>query len=289
MGYDVEAARWFVYGNARLLEQRVYAVLFEDGDPASVVLALAGYQNADGGFGNGLEPDKRAPTSQALDVEIAFERLVMVGGSAPDLIESACDWLATVSAPSGAVPIVMPSIVDYPRAAHWNQAEYPPGPNPAAAIAAHVHALGITHPWADLATEYCLSELEAGRAPAEAHALLGLAKLLDNAPDQQRAKRASAALQSTLAKASYMRLDPGSVNYGLTPLDFAPSPQAMAHGWFDTDLIEAHLDSLEHDQQDDGGWPIGWEPPGGASRCEWRAIRTISSLRTLAAYQRLPG
>ena len=41
-----------------------------------MVDAVAAYRNDDGGFGHGLEPDKLAPASQPLDVEVALERLV---------------------------------------------------------------------------------------------------------------------------------------------------------------------------------------------------------------------
>lgn len=286
---DVEAARLFIYANGRVLEQRVHAAMAEGGDPAAVVTALAAYQNDDGGFGHGLEPDKRAPASQPLDVEIAFERLVMAGAHAPDLVTSACDWLATVAAPSGAVPILLPSVAGYPRADHFEPTEYSPGLNPTAGIVAHVHALEVTHPWADLATEYCLAEVEAGRVPPEAHVLLGLSKLVETAPDRRRAEQAAELLASALPTASFMKLDPEADTYGVTPLDFAPTPTSLSRSWFDDDLVEAHLDGLEREQQSDGGWPISWQPPSDASRCEWRAIRTVLALRVLSAYGRLPS
>lgn len=289
MTVDVDAARTFIYANGRLLEQRVSAAMFDDGDPAAVVAALAAYQNTDGGFGHGLEPDKRVPGSQPLDVEIAFERLVMVGGQAPDLVASACDWLATIASPAGAVPILLPSVAGYPRADHWQPTEYTPGLNPTAGIAAHAHALGAAHRWVDLATEYCLAELETGGAPDEAHDLLGLCKLVGTAPDRPRAERAAEVIAAALPSASFMKLEPGLDAYGVTPLEFAPSPTSLARSWFDDDLMEAHLDELEREQQEDGGWPISWQPPSEASRCEWRAIRTLQALVILSAYERLQG
>ncbi len=288
MALDVDAARLFVYANGRLLEQRVYAAMFEGGDPVAVVAALAAYQNADGGFGHGLEPDKRAPDSQPLDVEIAFERLVMADAQAPDLVTSACDWLATVAAPSGAVPILLPSVDGYPRADHWAPTEYSPDVNPTAGIAAHAHTLEVDHPWVERATDYCFAEVEAGRTPAEAHALAGLTKLVDVAPDRSRAKLAAEVIVSVLPKASFLSLDPEADTYGVTPLEFAPTPTSLARSWFDDDLVVAHLDRLEQEQQGDGGWPISWQPPSEAARWEWRAIRTIQALRVLTAYGRLP-
>ena len=64
---------------------------------------------------------------------------------------------------------------------------------------------------------------------------------------------------------------------------------SLARSWFDDDLLDAHLTELEREQREDGGWPISWQPPSEASRCEWRAIRTLQALVILSAYGRLQG
>ncbi len=285
---DIGSARTFIHANARVLERRAFAALFEDGAPAGVVDALAGYQNDDGGFGHGLEPDKRVPASQPLDVEIALERLVMVGSGEVEMALRACDWLASVAEPSGAVPVLLPSIASYPRAQHWTYAdEYPAGLNPTAAIVAHARALEIGHPWVDRASSHCFSALDSGYIPAEAHALLCVAKLLDQAPDPAQAASIGDAVAAALPAAAFMHLEPDPDAYGVTPLDFAPTPKSIARSWFADDLIDAHLDLLERLQESDGGWPIAWEPPGEAARWEWRGIKTLLAVHTLAAYGRV--
>ena len=57
------AAERFTWLNARLIDRLRFAHLFRGGAAAPVVAALRPYQNADGGFGNGLEPDFRGPVS----------------------------------------------------------------------------------------------------------------------------------------------------------------------------------------------------------------------------------
>src|SRR5689334_19328631 len=59
----------FLWRNARLLERHLFAYHFADGSSDPVRAALRAYQNADGGFGQALEPDKRCPDSQPIDVE----------------------------------------------------------------------------------------------------------------------------------------------------------------------------------------------------------------------------
>lgn len=291
MTADYAAARDFVRHTARLLDQRAFAARFEDGDPSGVVAAVAAYRNADGGFGHGLEPDKRAPSSQPLDVEIAFEYLAAVSTTAMpemhELVTAACDWLASIATPEGAVAPVLPSIEGFPRAAHWQGTDHPPGLNPTAAIAAHGHRLGVAHPWIERATEYALAEIEAGRIPAEAHALLTVAKLADVAPDRRRAAAVGDAIAAALPTATFLKLDPASDDYGVTPLDFAPTPTAGPRRWFDDDVIDGHLDRLTASQDPDGGWPIAWRPPSEAARDEWRGMRTVAALCVLDAYGRL--
>lgn len=51
--------------------------------------------------------------------------------------------------------------------------------------------------------------------------------------------------------------------------------------------IDEHLEALAARQQDDGGWPITWEPPSPAAVYEWRAFVTIKWLGVLANYGRL--
>jgi len=231
VGIDPEAARLFILRHGRVLERRVFAALFEDGDPNDVVTALRAYQNADGGFGHGLEPDKRAPTSQALDVEVAFETLVSVGVAAPEIVTAACDWLSTIAVPSGAVPILMPDNADFPRAGHWTRTEYPPGLNPTCGIVARAKQMGISHPWLEQATEYCFTEIEAGRIEAEGHLLLGATKFLASVFDQMRAELGVIAVREAIDHASFFKLDAHSDDYGVTPLDFVPSPDSLVAGW----------------------------------------------------------
>ena len=181
-------ARDFVYRNARLLEQRVFEAEFESSPGDGVVAALRGYRNADGGFGHGLEPDKRCPASQPLDVQFAFETMAGVGAFDADLARGSCDFLASVAGGGGLVPIVLPSIAAYPRAEHWRDGVFPPTPSPAATIAALMHEHGVAHTWVDEVTETLLDRLEE-RPPGDAHSLRDALLFLERVPDRGRAEQ----------------------------------------------------------------------------------------------------
>ena len=286
-----DTARAFIQREGRLLERRLFAHLFEDGPSAAVVDVLRGYQNPDGGFGHGLEPDKRCPHSLPIDVEVAFQTLVVAGDIDHPMVQRACDWLESVAAPDGAVPLSFPVMEPYPRAEHWSEWTYTPGFNPTAGLAGLLHRMGVDHPWVGRATAWCWSALESaldqGGFPDDAHAMSEVLVFLEHVPDRSRAEPFVPRVGEWLPKLNWYRADPADPTYGVTPLHLAPTPDSRWRRLFTDDVIEGHLDRLVSDQQPDGGWAITWEPPGVASTLEWRGIQTLWALRVLAAYRGL--
>jgi len=116
---DLDLAEQFLAAQGRILDRRRFERLFRGGDAAPVRDAVAAYRNADGGFGHGLEPDKRCPASLPIDVEIALQAYASAGADDPELLRRACDFLAGESV-GGAVSLASPVIEDYPRAEHWS-------------------------------------------------------------------------------------------------------------------------------------------------------------------------
>jgi hypothetical protein len=280
----------FLLNNARLLERRVFASYFLGQPATGVVDALRGYQNPDGGFGHALEPDKRCPASLPIDVETAFGALAMVGTVDRDMVIRACDFLARIAGEAdagGGVPLAFDVIESFPRAAHWAEWTYQPGLNPTAGLTGLLYQLGVDHPWRSAGAAYCWQQLDSGGLPGDAHALKEALVFLEHVPDRDRADRHAAALAANLASIPLVRLDPDAPGYGLSPLDLAPLATSRWRALFTDDQISAHLDRLQKNQEADGGWPITWEPPSEAARCEWRGVVTLGALRTLTSYRRL--
>lgn len=287
MAASLDTAREFVYREARPLEQRLFAALFEGASPSGVLRALEAYRNDDGGFGHGLEPDKRCPASQPVDVAFAFETLALAGARPNGVADEACAFLAGLADERGAVPLALRSVLDYPHADHWSgDWAYEPSVWATSANAGWLHAFGVRHRWLDRATAFCLDELERA-APDDAHALREALRFLEHVPDRGRAETLRPRLAAALENASYFLASAEDDAYGLSPLEFAPRPDSPARTLFGDDQLARHLDRLAGDQQPDGGWPIRWEPPSEASRLEWRGNRTILAVATLSAYGRL--
>lgn len=286
----LERAADFIWRNARLVDRRRFAHLFGGAPSAPVVAALRAYQNADGGFGNALEPDKRCPDSQPVDVEVALRMLDDLGDEADwrdPLIDHVIDFLATITTPSGGIPFVLPSVRAYPRAPWWEADDNPPAsPNPTAAIVGLLLKHGVRRPWVDRATDYCWQAISEG-STEEVHELATILTFLENAPDRPRAEREFGRIAERLFAARLVELDPEATGYVRKPLDWAPTPTSWCRRLFDDRVIAAHLDALAARQQPDGGWTISWPPMSPLVELEWRGFVTVDALKTLSAYGRL--
>ncbi|MBI5353014.1 MAG: hypothetical protein HZB50_10280 [Chloroflexi bacterium] len=287
MSQLLESAQTFILSNARLLERHLFAFLFHQGNPDRVRTALLAYQNADGGFGNALEPDKRTASSQPIDQEIALRVLDDIGLDTHIALQI-CEFLETVTTAEGGVPFVLPTVRDAPRAEWWNTDldEPPASINPTASIAGLLHKYEIRHPWLDRATAYCWQYVEHLQISG-AHDFLCLQLFLEHVADRERAERAFERISAQLLAGGYITYDPSTSGYVFMPLTYAPSPQKMSRRLFDTTTIEKHLSALANKQQMDGGWPISWPAVSPACELEYRGIVTLNALKTLKAYDYL--
>ena len=283
---NFDAARTFVYRNGRVLDRRVFAAVFEGAPAVGAIDALRAYRNTDGGFGHGLEPDKRVPSSNPLDTETAFDAMNVVGLVDRDLVVGACDWLATRADAAGFVPLVFEDMLEYPHAEHWDQIPLTPGVNPTAGLVALLWKWGIDHPWREAATAGIWKTID-DEVSNEAHDIKETLRFLEHQPDRGRADATVLRVVERFADSTLLQLEPKPGEYGVTALDLAPWPDSAWRSLFGADAIEAFLDQLEGAQQPDGGWPITWVPAGDGAVYEWRAWVTIDALRVLRAAGRL--
>ena len=282
---DLAAAEQFLLRAGRLLDRRGFEHRFRDGSAAAVFAALLPYRNDDGGFGNALEPDIRGRSSQPVPLELALGILDRIDRFDPEVVGAGCDWLASVSTSEGGVPFILETVEDGPHAPWWE----PTGKaylNPTAGIAGHLYERGVDHPWLEPATAFCWKALERDFddiGPDDAVSILGF---LEHVPDRDRAEAMFERLGKRIVD-KLAALDPQASGYVKSPLEYAPNPDRIGRRLFDDATIDAHLDALAGKQQEDGGWPITWEPPSAAAVNEWRGFVTFRVLTVLDAYGRL--
>jgi hypothetical protein len=281
---DLSKTTDFLWRTARLLEQHRFAFLFLDGGNMAVLEALRPYQNADGGFGHGLEPDIRAPVSQPMPTWSALCILDEAGAFDDPMVMRACDYLLSITTAEGGVPFVLPSVCAYPRAPWWESEDQPSASlNPTAALVALLQKHHIEHPWLLPAIDYCWRQLEAldQTSPYEMRAVI---PFLDFAPDRQRAEQVFARVGPKILEQKLVALNPDPQQDTHTPLNFAPRPQSLARRLFSDAVIKVHLNALASGRQEDGGWQFNWLAWNPAATLEWRGIVTIDALVTLQAY-----
>jgi hypothetical protein len=283
---DIDAAAQFVAASARVLDRRRFELLFAGGDPAAVRDAVTAYRNADGGFGQGLEPDLRDPASQPGAVEFALRTLDEADVWDAGLALGACDWLAASAPAEGGAETATATVDRWPHAPWWV-----PEPGQASLIqtgqiAGTLHARDVTHPWLERATALLWSRIDALES-ATPYGMRGVLRFLDHVPDRERAASAVKRLGPMLL--DVVSLDPDATGEIHSPLDFAPRPASVARSVFDGPVIGAHLDHLAAAQRDDGGWMFNWPAWSPAAELDWRGSLTVDALMVLRANGRLPG
>jgi hypothetical protein len=284
---DIDAAQGFIAANARVVDRRRFERMFAGGEAAPVRAAVAAYQNADGGFGQGLEPDCRAPGSQPLTVAIALRIMDEADAWDESLAVSACDWLTTVEPAGGGAAFVEPTIDGWPHAPWWApQDGHPATPIATGQLAGTLHARGFSHPWLDRATSAMWTMIDGLSEPGP-YDMLGIVQFLQHVPDRDRAQSAFDQVSHVLRNPDVVALDPAAPGEVHSPLEFAPEPGWLARDLFDKQVIDAHLDHLVQSQRDDGGWTFNWLAWSPAAERDWQGFITVDTLRILRANGRL--
>ena len=124
-----------------------------------------------------------------------------------------------------------------------------------------------------------------GRAPGS-YWLKYACAFLDAVPDEQRAAPRSS--RSPIAWNLAALAPVGGVEgEALRPLDLSPRPGSRSRGLVSGAQVEAHLDRVESEQQQDGGWMFDWLAWSPAQTNDWRGIVTIRALTWLRDNGRL--
>lgn len=289
MNIDRAAAADFMATHARVLDRRRFELRDGQTDPSAVLAAVDGYRNPDGGYGWGLEPDLRSPESQPGAAHHAFEVFGEIAPATAPQASSLCDWLDSVTLPDGGLPMALPVRLTAGSGPWWKAADPSESSlqitavTAAAAqrVAAHDPAVAA-HPWLERATRYCLKAIEATDQAPSAYVLAFSIHLLDAVHDSHPE---AAALLRELGKHvptdGRVRVQGGTEDEMLHPLDLAPYPDRPARDPFSAEVIAADLERLAALQQEDGGWIVDFLAISPAGSLDWRGYATVRALDIL--------
>ena len=284
-----QQATEFLKTKARPLEKALYEFEFEDGSREQVVKELQVYQNEDGGFGNGLEPDFRCEASSALATTIGLQNLIRIGADESEpMVQRAIQYaLNTFDQKKMGWEIVPKEVETAPRAIWWNYGGDWPWGNPSAEMT------GLLHHYKGLVPEDFLEELTAHavtyikvEATNDHHELQCLIKLLKEFPADEADKIRSRVQE--IARHS-VTTDPGKWDdYCLLPLQVVSSPTSFLYEDF-KNIIPVNIQHLITNQAEDGSWKPTWawgrfEDVWETAKQEWSGVLTLDHLKTLRAF-----
>ena len=296
-----QRAMAFVREQGRDLDRSLLTYYFEGGSAASVLAALASYQNYDGGFGHGLEPDLRTPVSSVIATTVAFQnfRSMRVPADHP-MVRRGIAYLLGVYDESRQVwPIIPPETADAPHAPWWDYASSEAGfggflINPRVEIVGYLHDYSAQVPtkMLETLTTAVFVHLDSLPDEIEMHDIICFVSLAETV-SLPAAKRDR--IWAKLAKAAehdVAREPEELAGYVLKPLFLVSSPESPLAAEL-ADEVAMNLDFEIEQQGEDGAWspsfswgdqyPEAWQ----IARREWQARITLNTLRVLRDFGRI--
>lgn len=116
---QMQRTKSFIFEYGRLLERNLYLYFFENGSLEVCLRALGAYQNPDGGFGNGLEPDLLCPDSTAIGAETAMYVLDLLEHHDQVMMAGLTRWLLSNQNEQGIIEHPPAGLGDYPHQPWW--------------------------------------------------------------------------------------------------------------------------------------------------------------------------
>lgn len=292
----------FMHERARPVEKALFQYHFERGSRTNVLAAMVSYQNADGGFGHGLEPDLRTPASSVIATVTAFDiyRRIRADEDTPGLPAALAYLVEAYDVERERWPIVPPQIEDAPHAPWWSYADSAENfrgfwANPRASVVAYLQQFNriAPSPFGEIARQAVVDDLMRYPQRMEMHDLLAFIELMEteNLPREQYES-----IVDKLRRALPHSLELNPANwggYGLRPVQAIYYPGSPLTGAVAPAIIDANLDYEIDTQEADGSWSPNWSwdfvdaEAWTAAEVEWRGILTLRKLKTLRAYGRI--
>lgn len=288
-----DAAIKFILQNARPLELSVYKYYFENGSSQSVIDELLKFQNADGGFGNALEPDLFNPNSSPIATNDAIITLFRVNAldKNSDIVKGIVKYLESHDSFDEYKKrwlFAIDSNKDYPHAIWWKKkGDGISGFNPSISLAAFMICYGNRTPLYEEIVKEGFEYLENAEEISgdELNSFLLAYELLkaNNISDIVDRER----FKALLYKAVENSICKDTSKYGV---EYVPLPSSIFSGMYldfitpeIKSLIEAEKEILNKLQMNDGGFDITWKwytpyPEFEQARAWWRPRITIEKL-----------
>ena len=294
--------RTYHFRNSRALDVARWNYQFEDGSAQDVLKALACYQNADGGFAYGLEPDIRTPLSNPMTTWAATRilRELELPAMADNMVDKLLDYLSFSLGKTNRWPATIEAFNEAPHAPwyHHVEGEAVWGWNPTIELAAFILICADQTTELYLTAELIIKEaLVAVMDPAfvpSAHELSNICEagtmLLEVRADllpQNFFQRMKHMIDGLIIRdlSSYNERD-----YIITPEFVLNSPKSPYYADI-KDIADQYCGYLENSMNEHGYWAPNWTwgeaplPPDTAR--EWRGALIMQHMLYLQNFK--PG
>lgn len=297
-----EKARAFIYRNARPLDLARWRYHFENGSREDVMSALAYYQNDDGGFGHGIEPDFLNPNSTPIATWAATDIITeidwedkshpVISGilkyleSGSDFNAAQNQWLNTV-----------PSNNEYPHAIWWEcngvgELRYNPTAALAAFILRYAEQDSAVYKFGCEITVQAVEWLLAQELFQEQHITSCFITLYNALKDTGLQLVDMSAFESRLKALVNCCIchekEKWGVEYVTLPSDMFLSRDSIFYG-DNADIAEYAAEHIIASQKSDGSYPVPWQwwteyKEYEVSANFWRSIIIIRNMRYLRGF-----
>lgn len=266
-----ENAKNFVYRNARPLDFARWRFHFENAGAEEVLAVLAFYQNADGGFGNAIEPDLWNPRSTPAGTLAAAEILREIGFTdrSHPIVQRMLDYLASgKDFEKDGWFLTVPANNAYPHAVWWEctggksvSAGNPTAGLAAFALTAAKRGSKLYRKARGIAVKSILTFL--AERPREMHALrcyLWLLEVCEKIPEfkvidlELFRKRLYEAVEDTVCKDK----EKWTAEYVCRPSHYFDASGRIFE-ILDTELCKEEAEVIETSQLRDGSLPVTWQ------------------------------
>jgi len=280
---------------ARPLEIARVRHLLSDGTTKDIIEALKPFQNADGGFGHGLEPDFWNPNSSATQTWVACNIIRDHEiDQMEDIVQHLIDYLAESFDPKiNRWHAIHPDNKDYPHAPWWQQEGRITSFNPSASLAGFIikygnPMLGI-YKQAKFVVEEAFSTILNQQEPMERHELRCLVEMMNDLADlyhtnhtYQKAKNKMILLMDDIIEKDRNLWFSAYVNKPSSLIKHHPSLGSEAF----FDLLCEEIDEAFCHQNEEHLWDITWswaDFPEAFSKAknDWQGIIAFEYLKLM--------
>ncbi|MBS4197080.1 hypothetical protein [Lederbergia citri] len=305
MEHTFQKASDWIKRNARPLEVARWEYVFEGGSRDNVIRYLAAYQNEDGGFGHGIEPDFWLPSSSPMATWTAGQMLVEIGANEnEEIIGKMIKYLVnTADNVTGMWQSALPENNQYPHAPwwHWNEGVqenwmFNPGVELAAFLVQwspeHDEASQIAWNSIEKAVERLMNASEMDRHEVNNYQqflkIMQAHKEMFHTHTDYEFDAVSDKIMSFAEECIEHNTSEWSSGYKVLPLDIIDSPEHPLYPKF-KELVEQNLKFFMEEVSDEGIWEIPWswgsypeEFP--IARRYWQGILAVNRYKILQTF-----